>query len=163
MGKATVKVINLPSLKVIRLKRVKISLHSVRKFTAVYGGGEGGSWEKGGRCLHHHVHTNVGKFSRLFIFAIIKQITFKLGDSTTWSMSQVEKKTVKGSSNNSFSYTVKLWNFILGWKTQFHLPVKPMNLSWLIVSNQHTVVTCLKNQLVFFRECYNTKPIFLFY
>ena len=85
------KIINLPSLKVIRLKRVKISLHSVRIFTAVYGGGEGGSGQKGGRCLHHHVHTNVGKFSRLFIFAIIKQITFKLGDSTTWSMSQVEK------------------------------------------------------------------------
>ena len=85
------KIINLPSLKVIRLKRVKISLHSVRKFTVVCGGGEGGSGEKGRRCLHHHVHTNVGKFSQLFIFAIIKQITFKLGDSTTWSMSQVEK------------------------------------------------------------------------
>ena len=42
------KIINLPSLKVIRLKRVKISLHSVRKFTAVYGGGEGGSGQKGG-------------------------------------------------------------------------------------------------------------------
>ena len=42
------KIINLPSLKVMRLKRVKIYLHSVRKFTAVYGGGEGGSGEKGG-------------------------------------------------------------------------------------------------------------------
>ena len=72
------------------------------------------------------------------------------------------KKTVKGSSNNSFSYTVKLWNFIFGWKTQFTLPVRPMNLSWLMASNQHTVVTCLKNQFVFFPECYNTKPTFLF-
>ena len=54
----------------------------MRKFTAVYGGGEGGSAEKGGNP-HHHVYTNVGKFSRLFIFVIIKQITFKLGDSTT--------------------------------------------------------------------------------
>ena len=35
------KIANLPSLKVIRLKRVKIYLHRVRKFTAVYGGGEG--------------------------------------------------------------------------------------------------------------------------
>ena len=57
------------------------------------------------------------------------------------------KKTVKGSSNNSFSYTMKLWNFILGWKTQFTFPVKPMNLSWLIASNQHTVVACLKKSV----------------
>ena len=56
----------------------------MRKFTAVYGGGEGGSAEKGGgETPHHHVHTNVGKFSRLFIFVIMKQVTFKLGDSTT--------------------------------------------------------------------------------
>ena len=115
----------------------------------------------GGGTPHHHVCRNVGKFSPLFIFVIIKQITFNLGDSTTWSMSQVEKNREK-SSNNSFSYTVKLWNFIFGWKTQFTLPVKPMNLSWLIASNQHTVVTCLKNQFVFFPECYNTKPTFLF-
>ena len=73
------KIENLPSLKVIRLKRMKIYLHRVRKFTAVYGGGEG---RTGGTPLHH-VYRNVGKFSRLFIFVIIKQITFKLGDSTT--------------------------------------------------------------------------------
>ena len=44
------KIINLPSLIVIRLKRVKISLHSVRKFTAVYGGGPGkeGAGRRGG-------------------------------------------------------------------------------------------------------------------
>ena len=42
------KIENLPSLKVIRLKRVKIYLHRVRKFTAVYGGGEGRRKEGGG-------------------------------------------------------------------------------------------------------------------
>ena len=42
-----------------------------------------GAPRRGGGNPHHHVYTNVGKFSRLFIFVIIKQITFKLGDSTT--------------------------------------------------------------------------------
>ena len=44
--------------------------------------GKEGAGRRGG-TPHHHVYTNVGKFSRLFIFVIIKQITFKLGDSTT--------------------------------------------------------------------------------
>ena len=45
--------------------------------------GKEGARRRGGGTPHHHVYTNVGKFSRLFIFVIIKQITFKLGDSTT--------------------------------------------------------------------------------
>ena len=93
----------------------------MRKFTAVHDRGEGGSGEKGGGrgCLHHHVHTNVGKFSPLFIFAIIKQITFKLDDSTTWSMSQVEKNRERVFQQVIFVYS----------EFQFTLPVKAMNLS----------------------------------
>ena len=47
--------------------------------------GKEGARRRGG-TPHHHVYTNVGKFSRLFIFVIIKQITFKLGDSTTLNL-----------------------------------------------------------------------------
>ena len=67
-------------------------------------GKEGAGRGEGG-CLHHHFHTNVGKFSRLFIFAIIKQITFKLGDSTTWPMSQVEKNRERVFQQFIFVYS----------------------------------------------------------
>ena len=77
----------------------------MRKFTAVYGGEKGGSREGGGGTLHHHVCRNVGKFSPLFIFVIIKQITFNLGDSTTWSMSQVEKNRERVFQQFIFVYS----------------------------------------------------------
>ena len=91
------KIVNLPSLKVIRLKRVKIYLHRVGKFTAAYDRGEGGSGEKGGATPHHHVYTNVGKVSRLFIFVIIKQITFKLGNSTTLKKGALSQPRPQGA------------------------------------------------------------------
>ena len=75
------KIVNLPSLKVIRLKRVKIYLECKNSQPFMVEGKEGGGG--GGEAPHHHVYINVGKFSRLFFFVIIKQITFKLDDSTT--------------------------------------------------------------------------------
>ena len=102
------KIINLPSLKVIRLKRVKIPLHSVRKFTAVYGGGEGGSGQKGGGAstiMSIQTSVNFRDFlSSLLLNKSLSNLTILL----LGPCHKLKKKTVKGSSNNSFSYTVKL-------------------------------------------------------
>ena len=107
--KPTVKIINLPSLKIIRLKRVKIYLHSVRKFTAVYGGGEGGSGEKeggGGASTTMSIQTSVN--FRDFLSSLLLNKSLSNLAVLLLGPCHKLKKTVKGSSNNSFSHTAKL-------------------------------------------------------
>ena len=125
----------------------------MRKFTAVHGRGEGGSGEKGGgggASTTMSIQTLVN--FRHFLSSLL--LNKSLSNLTILLLGPCHKlkKTVKGSFNKSFSYTVN-----------FNLLCQSRQLTYHDFFNQHTVVTCLKTQLVFFPECYNTKPTFLFY
>ena len=92
---------------------------------------EGKEGEGKGGTPHHHVHTNVGKFSRLFIFVIIKEITFKLGDFTTLkalSPTGPCQMLKKKNRERVFQQFIFVYSEAMTF-TRYTFPVKPMNLS----------------------------------
>ena len=80
----------------------------MRKFTAVYGGEKGGSREGGGGVPSTTMSVETSVNFRHFLSLLLLNKSLSILAILLLGPCHKLKKTVKGSSNNSFSYTVKL-------------------------------------------------------